>query len=296
MSLAPAKSPTRRAIADRMVEAGKENPDFVVFDSDIGYSTYSYLFGDAYPRTLLQHGHRRAGHDGRGGGHGGGRPHRLCLRLRRLPDHAGPGSREVLRLLPSPQREDTFQPFWGYGGHRRRDPPGDGGPGLHGDPAEHDRSWPPATAPAPGPPSTWPWLRRAPCSCASCVTRSRRSTPPNTDFPRRRQPYPAPRKGPHHRLHRGHGHPGARGRRSPGRRGRICRGPGSLLREALGRGCAGGVPGTDRRPARRGEPPEAQRPGLRAGGLVHARRDPGALRPARARRTPLRRAEPTTRR
>ncbi|NLJ45747.1 MAG: transketolase family protein, partial [Treponema sp.] len=49
MSLPPAKAPTRRAIMDRLVEAAKEDPDFVVLDSDIGYSTYSYLFGDAFP-------------------------------------------------------------------------------------------------------------------------------------------------------------------------------------------------------------------------------------------------------
>ncbi|HRZ90819.1 MAG TPA: transketolase family protein, partial [Spirochaetia bacterium] len=49
MSLPPAKVPTRRAIMDRLVEAAKEDPSFVVLDSDIGYSTYSYLFGDAFP-------------------------------------------------------------------------------------------------------------------------------------------------------------------------------------------------------------------------------------------------------
>lgn len=49
MSLPPAKAPTRRAIMDRLLEAAKEDPSFVVFDSDIGYSTYSYLFGDAFP-------------------------------------------------------------------------------------------------------------------------------------------------------------------------------------------------------------------------------------------------------
>jgi len=49
MNLVQAKIPTRRAIADRMLEAGAENAGFVVFESDIGYSTYSYLFGDKYP-------------------------------------------------------------------------------------------------------------------------------------------------------------------------------------------------------------------------------------------------------
>lgn len=56
MNLPAAKSPTRRALADRMVEAGKENSEFVVFDSDIGYSTYSYLFGNAYPERYFNMG------------------------------------------------------------------------------------------------------------------------------------------------------------------------------------------------------------------------------------------------
>jgi transketolase len=53
MSLAKSTKPTRRAIADRMLEAGAERGDFVVFESDIGYSTYSYLFGDAYPERYF---------------------------------------------------------------------------------------------------------------------------------------------------------------------------------------------------------------------------------------------------
>lgn len=53
MSLAKSKTPTRRALAERMLEAGSERDDFVVFESDIGYSTYSYLFGDAYPERYF---------------------------------------------------------------------------------------------------------------------------------------------------------------------------------------------------------------------------------------------------
>lgn len=56
MNLAQAKIPTRRAIADRMLEAGSERGDFVVFESDIGYSTYSYLFGDRYPKRYFNMG------------------------------------------------------------------------------------------------------------------------------------------------------------------------------------------------------------------------------------------------
>ena len=56
MNLAAAKKPTRRVIADRMFEAGAERQDFVVFESDIGYSTYSYLFGDAYPSRYFNMG------------------------------------------------------------------------------------------------------------------------------------------------------------------------------------------------------------------------------------------------
>jgi len=56
VNLQKAKNPTRRAIADRMVEAGAGNGDFVVFESDIGYSTYSYLFGDKYPERYFNMG------------------------------------------------------------------------------------------------------------------------------------------------------------------------------------------------------------------------------------------------
>jgi len=40
---------TRKAFSQRMVEYGAIDKDFVVFEADIGYSTYSYLFGDRYP-------------------------------------------------------------------------------------------------------------------------------------------------------------------------------------------------------------------------------------------------------
>ena len=56
MNLQEARNPTRRVIADRMVEAGAEDGSFVVFESDIGYSTYSYLFGDTYPERCFNMG------------------------------------------------------------------------------------------------------------------------------------------------------------------------------------------------------------------------------------------------
>jgi transketolase len=44
-----ASVPTRRSFAERMKEYGKINSDFAVFESDIGRSTYSYLFGEEFP-------------------------------------------------------------------------------------------------------------------------------------------------------------------------------------------------------------------------------------------------------
>lgn len=55
MKLSPASMPTRRACSLRMVERG-EGTDFAVFESDIGYSTYSYLFGERYPERYFNFG------------------------------------------------------------------------------------------------------------------------------------------------------------------------------------------------------------------------------------------------
>ncbi len=55
MKLSPASMPTRRACSLRMVERG-EGTDFAVFESDIGYSTYSYLFGEKYPERYFNFG------------------------------------------------------------------------------------------------------------------------------------------------------------------------------------------------------------------------------------------------
>ncbi|GAB1483324.1 transketolase family protein [Treponema sp.] len=56
MTLTQAKFPTRHGYADRMMQCGAENKEFVVFESDIGYSTYSYLFGDKYPERYFNMG------------------------------------------------------------------------------------------------------------------------------------------------------------------------------------------------------------------------------------------------
>ena len=52
---APVKSlaPTRQSFAERMLEYGKVNSEFAVFESDIGYSTYSYLFGEVFPNRYF---------------------------------------------------------------------------------------------------------------------------------------------------------------------------------------------------------------------------------------------------
>ena len=47
--LTKASQPTRRHFSERMVERGATDPGFVVFESDIGHSTFSYLFGEKYP-------------------------------------------------------------------------------------------------------------------------------------------------------------------------------------------------------------------------------------------------------
>lgn len=49
MSLTKATRPTRRAFSDRMLEYGSIDENFAVFEADIGYSTYTYLFGNKFP-------------------------------------------------------------------------------------------------------------------------------------------------------------------------------------------------------------------------------------------------------
>ena len=55
-ALTPAAVPTRRAFSERMAEYGAVDSDFVVFEADIGYSTFSHLFGDRYPRRYFNMG------------------------------------------------------------------------------------------------------------------------------------------------------------------------------------------------------------------------------------------------
>jgi len=54
--LRKAAIPTRRAFSERMLEYGALDNDFVVFEADIGYSTYSHLFGDKYPERYFNMG------------------------------------------------------------------------------------------------------------------------------------------------------------------------------------------------------------------------------------------------
>ncbi len=51
-----ATMPTRKASAERMVELGSERDDFVVFEADIGASTNSVLFNNAFPERYFQMG------------------------------------------------------------------------------------------------------------------------------------------------------------------------------------------------------------------------------------------------
>lgn len=53
MSLVRATIPTRRAFSERLAELGDTLPDFAVFESDIGRSTYSCLFGDKFPERYF---------------------------------------------------------------------------------------------------------------------------------------------------------------------------------------------------------------------------------------------------
>jgi transketolase len=53
--------PTRRAFSEGLVEYASRDTDFWVFEADIGYSTYTYLFGDAYPDRYFNVGIAEAG-------------------------------------------------------------------------------------------------------------------------------------------------------------------------------------------------------------------------------------------
>jgi transketolase len=51
--LKKSEGPTRLAFSKRMVEHGEIDKEFAVFDSDIGFSTYTNLFGDKYPNRYF---------------------------------------------------------------------------------------------------------------------------------------------------------------------------------------------------------------------------------------------------
>lgn len=55
MVLKKSEIPTRKAFSMRMAERGADS-EFAVFESDIGYSTYSYLFGDKFPERYFNFG------------------------------------------------------------------------------------------------------------------------------------------------------------------------------------------------------------------------------------------------
>ncbi len=51
--LRKAQNPTRRVFSEEMLAYGTEDPHFIVMEADIGYSTFSYLFGDAFPQRYF---------------------------------------------------------------------------------------------------------------------------------------------------------------------------------------------------------------------------------------------------
>lgn len=53
MTLIKAKVATRRAFGERVLERGADDSEFVVFESDLGKSSQSSLFGDAYPERYF---------------------------------------------------------------------------------------------------------------------------------------------------------------------------------------------------------------------------------------------------
>jgi len=51
--LTKAAKPTRQCYSERMLECAETNKDFTVFESDIGYSTFSYIFNEKYPERYF---------------------------------------------------------------------------------------------------------------------------------------------------------------------------------------------------------------------------------------------------
>jgi transketolase len=50
---APASIPTRKAFSEGLLAYAKEDDEFWVLEADIGYSTYTYLFGEEYPHRYF---------------------------------------------------------------------------------------------------------------------------------------------------------------------------------------------------------------------------------------------------
>ena len=55
-TISKARIPTRRAFSERMVEYGDIDREFVVFEADIGGSTYSCLYGQKFPKRYFNMG------------------------------------------------------------------------------------------------------------------------------------------------------------------------------------------------------------------------------------------------
>ena len=56
MDFAAAKSPTRKVFAERMTARAETDKEFVVFESDLAKSTYSYIFNEKYPERYFNMG------------------------------------------------------------------------------------------------------------------------------------------------------------------------------------------------------------------------------------------------
>ena len=55
-NLKKAEQATRKAFSSRIAERAEIDTNFVVFESDIGHSTYTNMFGEKYPERYLNMG------------------------------------------------------------------------------------------------------------------------------------------------------------------------------------------------------------------------------------------------
>ena len=102
MNFPKAKYPTRYVFAQRMTERGATDSEFVVFESDLAKSTYSYLFREKYPERYFDMGIAEIGTVASG-------TQRDRLWLRRLHHHARGRSDPLLYLLSASQRQIPLQ-------------------------------------------------------------------------------------------------------------------------------------------------------------------------------------------